>query len=209
MSLPHPFDRTQDALVVARARSGTQTLDELKADFKAAHAAGKLAFRCVPRSGTQERQSSFLRELDDRAANPFAIRQGSAPLCGPAAFLYCVAKSYPEVYQRYVLELAIHGHARLGKLNVSPSQTCRDATPAASSISPVDWVALASLRDSTNAAFRMNGPESSIAGITLPNSMRGWFEKSGLFSQVEDHTSLMSGMTVGSVPGSGVNRAGG
>lgn len=148
----------------------------------------ELAFRCV-NSGL-----TFLQRLRTRTQNPYSIRQGNTPLCGPAAFLYCVARHFPDAYERYALQLVLYGEARLGDMLVTPSDACRRATSGISeeyhNISPLDWVTLASLRDSTNNFLRMNGPGSNAAGITMPGAMVAWFESSGLFGQVDNHTVL-------------------
>jgi hypothetical protein len=54
----------------------------------------------------------------------------------------------------------------------------------------VDWVALASLRDSTNLFSDYQSHTNAAAGITLPGTLAGWFSASG-FSQVENRTNLV------------------
>ncbi|MFL1406598.1 hypothetical protein ACJO2E_14780 [Marinobacter sp. M1N3S26] len=148
------------------------------------------AFSCIS-SGR-----SYLRTLDARLQNPETVRQGNAPLCGPAAFMYCVAKSFPRVYERYALELALEGNSKIGQLLVTPSSACRNATDSIGlggiSIPALDWVTLAGLRDSTNAWFRMRNPGSNVSGITFPGAMMDWFQGSGLFTNCEDHSSLVT-----------------
>jgi len=77
---------------------------------------------------------------------------------------------------------------KLGGLTVEPGNDCRNASllitdrhGARDATGPVDWVALASLRDSSNLIFDMNGPRSDIAGITLGRAMADWFSATGWF----------------------------
>jgi len=46
---------------------------------------GRLAFKCITD------RDKFADNLKDRANNPFWIQQGETPLCGPAAFMHCIA----------------------------------------------------------------------------------------------------------------------
>jgi hypothetical protein len=108
-------------------------------------------------------------------------------LCGPAAFLNCVARDHPTEYVRYVLSLATTGEGALGKLMVRPGGDCRKAV-VGSDILPVDWVALASLRDSSNTLWDVESPGSSAAGITTGGAMAAWFKGTGWFQGVCDKT---------------------
>jgi len=196
MSLPLALGHSTGSLADTRAGNDTPSIPELAIALRdASRGERQLAFRCIPRGGGLP----FLGALEKRAANPFAIQQGDSPLCGPAAFLFCVAKSYPDVYRRYVLELALFGRARLGSLEVTPSRACRETLLDPWYTNPVDWIALASLRDSTNRVLSMSSPGASAAGITMPGVMQAWFHRSGLFSQIEDHTSLFGGESLDSL----------
>lgn len=146
-------------------------------------------FKCI------QFPSEIVEKLNARIANPALIDQKYTPLCGPAAFMYCLANEYPEVYRNYVMDLAIHGEARIGNLQVKPSQSCLQETAdnlISLAIQPVDWIALASLRDSSNAVFPVTA-SSTLAGVTLPAALAGWFEATGLFSSGVNNTSVMNG----------------
>jgi len=144
---------------------------------------GSLAFTCITD------RNIFANALKARADEAWQIQQGDVYLCGPAAFMYCIAKDRPADYVRYVLSLAENGIGELGnKLVVKPSRICRNASlsvaekgSARSVIDPVDWVALASLRDNTNTFRLMGGPRDGIAGITLGGDMADWFRATGWF----------------------------
>ncbi len=118
-----------------------------------------------------------------RVRAPETINQQGAPLCGPAAFMFCLANAHPWHYARYAIDLMTRGEAYLGQLHIKPSIGCRQAD-IGTAIEPIDWVTLASLRDASNGILSMNGPGSSMAGITGAGTMASWFEQSGLFTHV-------------------------
>src|SRR6476620_4935644 len=95
-------------------------------------------------------ESDIVAGLADRIQDPTQQHQGAAGLCGPAAFFYCVLNYKPELYVQYVIDLFTTGKARIGSLEVKPGAACRVYQPPRGRIHPVDWVALASLRDSDN-----------------------------------------------------------
>jgi hypothetical protein len=62
-----------------------------------------------------------------RVSEPWEIDQGGASLCGPAAFMYCLAKDAPELYAQYVCELYTTGKASInerGRTKHSPNNKC-------------------------------------------------------------------------------------
>ena len=124
-------------------------------------------------------RSDVVDGLKVRIADPSKQNQSAASLCGPAAFLYCVLEEHPEIYAQYVIDLYKTGEGRLGKLHVKPSSGCRAYQPPAAKIHPVDWIAMASLRDSENTLLDYSSADDTAAGITMPHSLAAWFEKLG------------------------------
>jgi len=146
------------------------------------HSSGALAFDCIDSAKRQQ----FAADLRIRAADPSRIDQGQTPLCGPAAFIHCIATDRPADYVRYVLDLATTGTGTLGGLTVTPSNDCLKASllirnTSSNALDAVDWVALASLRDASNAFLDMNGPGSNAAGITVGSALANWFSKTGWY----------------------------
>lgn len=78
-----------------------------------------------------------------------------------------------------MIDLYRTGEGRLGKLAVKPSAGCRAYQPPAAKIHPVDWIAMASLRDSENTVFDYSSADDTAAGITMPHSLAAWFSKLG------------------------------
>jgi len=137
---------------------------------------GSLKFKCI------DKREDFTKSLKARARNSRLIQQGDTPLCGPAAFMHCLAKDKRDDYVHYVLDLAEKGEGRLGNLRVKPGSACLNSTDIGSD--PVDWVSLASLRDSTNHFFSMRSYESEVAGITTGGALAYWFNSTGWYHAV-------------------------
>jgi hypothetical protein len=114
--------------------------------------------------------------LRDRIEKPFRIDQGDSSLCGPAVFIYCLARRKPKVYAQYVIDLYEKGEATIGRLPVKPGKDCKHYDPETEKlISDVDWIALAGLRDSENNTFDYDSPKDQLPGITLPKNIAKWF----------------------------------
>jgi len=139
---------------------------------------GSLRFKCITGENSREK---FAEALNDRLVNPALINQKQTPLCGPAAFMYCIASDRRDAYANYVLDLAEYGEGRLGELVIKPSAACCDATDTGGA-HPVDWVALASLRDASNNFRSMSNAGKNIAGMTFGGELQGWFEATKWFT---------------------------
>ncbi|MBN6076032.1 hypothetical protein HYE59_00310, partial [Aggregatibacter actinomycetemcomitans] len=75
-----------------------------------------------------------------------------------------------------------YGKVKIGKLNIKPSNACKHVdhlkTPY-NSISGLDWLTLASLRDSENNIGKYDEIEDRVAGISFPSDLISWFGKIG------------------------------
>ncbi len=133
------------------------------------------------------RRADVVTGLNARVAQPWTQNQRTSSLCGPSAFLYCLLYDHTEIYVRYVIDLYNTGKAKIGSLDIKPSDKCRRYNPT--SIAPVDWIALASLRDSENSVFDYSSVDDTASGITMPHSMAAWFNAAG-YSHVENVTNV-------------------
>jgi len=117
--------------------------------------------------------------LEDRVAPGGAscISQQRSSLCGAAAVMFCLVNRDPEAYIQYVIDLYEKGQAKFGSLTVKPGDACRNYEPKR--IAPVDWIALASLRDSENRYMSLASVESDAAAITMPETIVSWFRALG------------------------------
>jgi hypothetical protein len=130
------------------------------------------------------------QQLRNRLNMPSSINQRGASLCGPAAFLYCVAVRKPVEYVKYIIDLFESGKASIGALTVEPSARCKAYSPGAGAIDTADWIGLASLRDSENTILTYGAESDKAAGVTTPGTMKSWFASAG-FGQLVDDTSLI------------------
>lgn len=132
----------------------------------------------------------IVSSLRARIKSPWLIDQGQSSLCGPASFFYSLAKDAPQLYVKCVLDLYINGETSLNKLKIKPSNDCKNASLTnTSGMDKVDWIALASLRDSANSTFDYQSPSDTVSGITLPNHLEKWFRAAG-YQHVTNSTNL-------------------
>ncbi|WP_138548034.1 hypothetical protein [Pseudoalteromonas ruthenica] len=62
--------------------------------------------------------------ISERVRNPWKINQKETYLCGPNAYLFCLATSHKEYYVKYMLDLWTFGEASIAGLYVKPSNSC-------------------------------------------------------------------------------------
>lgn len=166
------------------------TVETILTKFKRNKPSSKSAFKGI---NTSSRHQIAL-DISTRINNPYRIQQRDTSLCGAVVFLQCIAKKHPEIYAQYIIGLFEKGEASIGNLQVKPSNACKslfENTIPRSSIVNVDWIGLASLRDSTNTFLNYSHPSDQLAGITTPGDLAGWFKKTKLFSSVENETNLL------------------
>ncbi|WP_335977853.1 hypothetical protein, partial [Acinetobacter calcoaceticus] len=122
--------------------------------------------------------------LQSRLNEPFP-NQRFTSLCGPAAYFFCLINLSPSKYKLAVKQLWEMGQTKIGELSIQPSQNgCRrvknfyylDGSP---NIPPIDWITLASLRESENISLTLKDPSQEVAGITPWTELSNWFKKTG------------------------------
>lgn len=132
-------------------------------------------------------------EIEERLAKKHFPNQGKTSLCGPAAFFYCLQVDRPDVYAQAARELWRDGKTKIGGLEIVPGKGCRHPSGKFYEenqdplISGLDWITLASLRDSENLLFSYDTVDSPASGTTMWNILTSWFEKAGyekVFSNV-------------------------
>ena len=127
-----------------------------------------------------------------RIGNPEIMNQDTAGLCGPVAFLYGLASNSPRTYAQYAVDLYEKGNARIGDIFVAPSTSCRTYSPPCS-MSPADWLAAASLRDSDNWWFDVDDVKVGFSAGSTISEIEKWFVQSG-YSDVESKGNMVSGL---------------
>ena len=129
-------------------------------------------------------------QLRERVRDPSLIDQLGSSLCGPAVFLYINALKNPKRYADYIIDLYEKGEASLGDLKIKPGRDCKNYKIDPGKIAAADWIGLAGLKDSVNAAFDYQSPDNQFSGITLPHNLQHWFRASG-FRLVLNKTNLV------------------
>lgn len=141
------------------------------------------------------------QQLQNRLIGFNYPHQQRTSLCGAAAFFYCLLKDQPDIYKQVVLDLWHYGNVQIGNLTIKPSNDCRYPKGIHRlGISGLDWITLASLRDTSNLVMDMevrdrNTPSGffmeGLAGITTVSTAKSWFEKVGA-KCVFDNTMLIT-----------------
>ncbi|CDH23995.1 hypothetical protein [Xenorhabdus bovienii] len=145
-------------------------------------------------------------EIQDRLSKKTYPDQNGASLCGPAAFFYCLQIDRPDIYEQAARELWEHGRTKIGQLEIKPGDGCRHPKGSfynqyGSRISGLDWLTLASLRDSENMIMDYDEVSDQVPGITAWWTLSDWFEKAGyekIFSSVGlSHCNINDLVTLG------------
>lgn len=134
-------------------------------------------------------RADVARGLLERVVRPDGISQSRTSLCGPAALLFNLATRDPVGYVQFVIDLYEKGTARAGGLKVTPGKDLLEYDPK-TRLDAVDWIPLASLRDSDNWFFDYQSADNDFSAMTLPNNLVGWFRKIG-FKQIVNETNLV------------------
>lgn len=137
-------------------------------------------------------RNKFNSQISSRMNNSSYPDQGRTSLCGPASFFYCLQMDRPDVYKQAANDLWLHGKTRIGNLDVTPGNGCKHPkgsfySGSTERILGLDWITLASLRDSENSIMSYDEIDDEVAGITMWGRITEWFEKSGyvkVFSNV-------------------------
>ncbi|WP_342359717.1 hypothetical protein [Terrarubrum flagellatum] len=111
-----------------------------------------------------------------RIASPGTFNQDQAGLCGPASLLYNVASDNPVAFARYAIDLFEKGKAKIDQWEIEPGSDLRNYMPP-ESIDHVDWLTMASIRDSSNWFFDYQSISDS--GGSTSREITHWFERSG------------------------------
>ena len=148
---------------VMAERSGSMTLEPLNiviagaAEMTSQDRARSLvdAFEKSARSPafTGIRKGDIVAGLRTRIRYPGLINQGRANLCPSASIVFSEARAHPVAYTKFVIDLYETGQAKLGEFEVTAGTDLRAYTPPAGKIDPVDWIPMASIRDSENWFF--------------------------------------------------------
>jgi hypothetical protein len=131
---------------------------------------------------------------------PIYPHQSDTSLCGPAAFFYALLMDRPDLYAQAITELWETGETTIGSLYVKPSYGCRNPKNLSyrregDRVLAIDWISLASLRDSENNLMEYDSPDDKVPGITPPWTIESWFARAGaseIFSDIQFSSTSLS-----------------
>jgi hypothetical protein len=149
-----------------------QTVDA----FAANPAAGKF-----PHLDRATIAAGLLARLED----PTKIDQGHTGLCPSAAVVYTLARTNAVGYAKAVTELFDQGKTKIGDWTLDPCDDLRNyAPPSNTDVPQVDWIIMASIRDSEN--WFIDYQSESDNGGAWGNEVAKWLRKAGYKEVVED-----------------------
>lgn len=152
-------------------------------------------------------RAATLARLRELVRAPEKLDQRGLNACGPAVFFRIWLARDPLACARFACALLRDGSASIGARKVAPSwkilgqryALLRQATDAAhpnSTPEPADWMLLTGLRDSENIVLDYAGEPFTIAdrmaGATLPSTLVGWLEATGLYRSISNETNLVA-----------------
>lgn len=117
--------------------------------------------------------------------------QDQSMFCGPAALFYCIQQDRPDLYQQIINELWQSGKTKIGSLKMEVDNSVRHPKGffrenGKPKIPAIDWITMASLRDTENTAlFSINSPSAGFlwwnwaGAVTMWNVLEKWFKKAG------------------------------
>ncbi|OTA14838.1 transposase [Xenorhabdus beddingii] len=148
-------------------------------------------------------KSKIESQIQERLSKRTYPDQNGASLCGPAAFFYCLQMDRPDIYEQAARELWRYGKTKIGELEIKPGDGCRHPKGSfcnqyGERISGLDWLTLASLRDSENTIMNYDEISDQVAGITMWEKLTEWFEKAG-YEKVFDNISVFSHSNVNDI----------
>lgn len=123
-------------------------------------------------------KSQIVAEMRSRVTDPFQVNQGGQPFCGPATIVFELVRRDPLRYVEICRSLFLVGgfHTQSQRW-ISPSPRLR-GSQGNLRMPQVDWMLLATLRESENLIFAVdaNAPEilRNMSGMTKSWEIAGW-----------------------------------
>ena len=141
-------------------------------------------------------KATIVAEMRARVSNPFTVNQGQQPFCGPASVLFELIRKQPLRYVQMCRNLFEVGCFQSLTKTIQASNRLRDSSKGNLRMGQVDWMVLATLRESENLIFPVE-PEApeilrGLGGMTKSWEMKGWVREVLGYAQVRyDHTYLL------------------
>ena len=144
-------------------------------------------FAAKPGDGvfTKIKRADVVTGFKDRINDPSKIYQGNAGLCPSASVVYAIAKDRPLDYAKADIDLYDTGKAKIGNWTLEPCKDLKNyALTNNDTIPAVDWIPLASVRDSEN--WFIDYEATSDDGGAWGDEVAKWLKKAGYTKIVEE-----------------------
>jgi hypothetical protein len=106
------------------------------------------AARSGPQAFPTMDRAEVAEGLRQRIRNPALVNQGQAHLCPSALIVFLEARDHPVHYVLLVIQLFELGQTYLRGWRIAPSRQLRNYLPRPGTIDDVDWIPMASIRES-------------------------------------------------------------
>jgi hypothetical protein len=122
--------------------------------------------------------ADLIADLRATIADPVTeVDQNRSQFCGPTAIAFELIRRMPRRYVRLCRSLYETGAFETRSHSISASDGLREAS-VAQGMSPVDWMLVATMRESGNAVFGVDpdasGVTAGLQGMTTHWEMEGW-----------------------------------
>lgn len=136
-------------------------------------------------------KSDLIEPMKARIDNPDKINQSQTNLCGPADFVRDLVTDRPVDYVNAIISLYLTGRAKIKDLNLKPCSDLKTHKLATTNpIAPVDWIFLASIRDSDNWVVDYQSTDDATSAVTLPHSKEKWLKDAG-YTDVKNEANIL------------------
>jgi hypothetical protein len=143
-------------------------------------------FAAKPNQGvfTKIKREDVVKGFKERVDDPTKINQGNAGLCPSAGVVYSLARDKPKDYVNLVINLFETGKATVGKWDLKPCTDLKNyELGKTDNVPAVDWIPLASIRDSAN--WLIDYQQTSDSGGAWGGEVADWLKKIGYTEVIE------------------------
>lgn len=137
-------------------------------------------------------KADLIRDIKSIVIDPLRINQGAAPLCGPAAILYELAKSSPKRFVEMCRKCYETGTINGRKKNYSASSTLRNSK-VKNNVTPANWMMQATLVEASNLLLDVDASDDGLASSSTPSNLQEWTKEILLYDRVDYISTLAWG----------------
>ena len=141
-------------------------------------------------------KTDLIADIRATRADTLQVNQNSSQFCGPTSIVYELVSRQPRRYVDLCRQLYETGGFWSRTYRVDAPEGLRNG-PVGQSMSPADWMLIATMRDNENAVFGVSpdadGALAGIQGMTTHWEMEGWTSEILLYDNVDNSTTFVWG----------------